>query len=758
MEYIGKSVPRTDGADKVTGEARYVDDLSFPGMFHGVTVRTETARGKLLGIQWDPGVDWSKTCRVDHTDIPGENTIYLMEKDQPALVFDEFMHAEEPVALIAAETREEALSLRSRVTLKTSAERPVFDLRESLRAESPIYSQDNVFKRIQMEKGQPLEAMERADQVYVAEYRVGYQEQMYIEPQGVIAVPNGEKGITIYGSLQCPFYVVKALSPLLKMAPEKIRVIQCVTGGGFGGKEEYPSMISAHAALLALKSNRPVKIIYDRAEDIRATTKRHPAIITHRTGFSSAGELLAMDIEVLMDGGAYMTLSPVVLSRAAIHAAGPYRCDHIRVMANVVATNTPPNGAFRGFGAPQAAFAIERQIDAISRQAGLTPLEIRQKNMLCVGDTTATGQVLLNSVGAQEALDMTISKSGYKKKWAACKLGVGSNNKRTGVGLSLFLHGGGFTGNGEVYLNGKVDMSLDKSGVFTIWTASTDIGQGTLTIFPQIAADALGVPMSLIKVAEQDTANVPDSGPTVASRTCMVVGKIVEDAANALGERIRLEKASELGLSPEDVVREAGRLVWPGGTCSMVEFGKKMTQKRGEIRVRASYQNRDQLEWDDETYSGGAYPCYAWAAVVVEVEVDMDTYVPRVVSFTTAQDIGKAINPVLAAGQIEGGSLQGIGWASMEEVRMKDGRYLNHRMTDCIIPTSLDAPEMEVFLVEHPYEHGPNGAKGLGELPMDLPAPAIAAAIEQATGVEVDSAPFTPEMLCARLVNGEAGT
>ena len=744
-------MPRTAGADKVTGRAIYVDDLEFPNMLHGATIRSTEPHAELLAIEWGDAVDWSGFTRVDATDIPGKNTIYLMEEDQPALADGVIRHCDEAVALIAGPTRAAVIEARRTIELKTRALEPVLTIEDSMRADNPIFGSDNIFKSIQMTKGDPTAALSSAPHVLEATYRVGYQEQMYIEPQGIIAVPEDDGGVTIYGSLQCPFYVVKALSPLLGLPKEKIRVIQCVTGGGFGGKEDYPSMISGHAALLALKAKRPVKIIYDRAEDIASTTKRHPAIIRHRTGFDDDGTLLAMDVQVRMDGGAYCTLSPVVISRTAIHATGPYKCENIRIDAIVSATHTPPNGAFRGFGAPQAAFAIERQVDAVAKAAGISPLDIRRRNLIRVGDETATGQVLTESVGSEACLETTVERSDYEARHKELGVQANSGPVRTGIGLSCFLHGAGFTGNGEVALAGKLDMAINEDGGVSIFTGSTDIGQGTRTVFPQLAADSLGISMDDVVMFEADTKSVPDSGPTVASRTLMVVGRLVEDASVQIVNLLRLELASKHGLEPAAVTFADGVFRWEDSERSFSEVARTVFETKGALRTRVEFQNRDNLDWDGDNYSGDAYPCYAWAAVVTEVEVDIDTYIPKVTRFTTAQDIGKAIHPLMVAGQIEGGSLQGIGWASMEELRIKNGRYVNHRMTDCIIPTALDAPEMDVTILEFPYKHGPHGAKGVGELPMDLPAAAVAAAMEQATGVVVDSAPFTPEMMCAAL-------
>ncbi|MEP6800739.1 MAG: molybdopterin cofactor-binding domain-containing protein, partial [Acidobacteriota bacterium] len=544
--------------------------------------------------------------------------------------------------------------------------------------------------------------------VVEGEYRTGHQEQLYIECNGVIAVPeNG--GITVYGSLQCPYYVHKALVVLLGLPPEKVRVVQTETGGGFGGKEEYPSMLAGHAAILALKANRPVKMVYDRVEDMLATTKRHPSVVRHRTGVTSAGEILAMDIDVLMDGGAYLTLSPVVLSRGVLHATGPYRCDAVRVHGRVTMTNTPPNGAFRGFGAPQTQFAAEVHMERIAETLGIDPVRLREANLFRPGDTTATGQVLGADCSAAEVLREAVARTDFEARRLQLA-GTGS-----GIGLSLFFHGSGFTGGGEVRLASRASLELTPGGA-RILVGSTEIGQGTRTIHAQIVADALGIPYENVEVADADTACVPDSGPTVASRTCMVVGKILENCA--------LEMKARLGpLTPARYLEAHGPLV-----------------------VTREYEKPEELQWSDETYRGDAYGAYGWGCNVAEVERDPDTYEIRPVRLTAVCEIGKAIHPMLAAGQIEGGTAQGIGFAILEDVVFRGGAMANAQMTNYVVPTTLDTPPIDVVILESGYPHGPHGAKGIGEMPIDGPAPAIVNAIRH-MGIDLRQIPATPERI-----------
>jgi CO/xanthine dehydrogenase Mo-binding subunit len=534
--------------------------------------------------------------------------------------------------------------------------------------------------------------------------------------------------------------VHKALVPLFGLPTDKIRVIQAETGGGFGGKEEYPSIIAGHAALLAWKSGKRVKIIYDRAEDMVATTKRHPSRTRHRTGVTRDGKLVAMDVDFVIDGGAYATLSSVVLSRGTIHAAGPYVVPNVRVHARAVATNAPPHGAFRGFGAPQAIFAVERHMDQVARAVNLTPEEFRRRNFLHKGQTTATGQLINEEVNYEALLDRAFRESDYHaKRERFARENPGATIKR-GIGFASFMHGAGFTGSGEVYLASVVELEATREGTVRVLAASTEIGQGANTIFSQIAADALGIGYDRIEIAQPDTGAVPNSGPTVASRTSMVVGNLVETAA--------------LGIKRQ--LLESGLLCDACTEDEFVRACKRFIDTRGPLRSRTQYEPPPGLFWDDKKYLGDAYGTYTWAVYVAEVAVDTVTFEARVTDFVAVQEVGKVIHPVLAAGQIEGGVAQAIGMAIYENVVWRDGRMANGQMTNYIMPTAADIPPIRVFFEEQPYPFGPHGAKGIGELPMDGPAPAIVNAIENATGICVREIPATPEVLM-RAMTEKAG-
>ena len=763
MTSVGKPIPRKEGRQKVTGAALYVDDLKFDGMLHGVTVRSSIARGRIKSISFeqppataggtdrsdqppaiaggtDRAIPWHEFTIVTAKDIPGENYVALILNDQPYLADEVVNHPEEPIVLLAHPDKYLLEEARRHVSIDYEELPAIFSLEDSLDQKEIIWGDDNVFKKFLVNKGDIDSAWAEGDFIVEGEYETGAQEQLYIEPNGAIAIANRADGVTVWGSMQCPYYIHKALIKLFGLPEEKIRVIQTETGGGFGGKEEYPSMISGHAALLAWKSGRPVKMIYDRAEDMVATTKRHPSRTRHKTAVTKDGKLLAMEIDFVIDGGAYCTLSPVVLSRGTIHAAGPYFCPNVRIQSKAVATNAPPHGAFRGFGAPQSIFGLELQMDKVAKTIGLTPEEFRRRNFIKRGETTATNQVIHEEVDLEGLMKRAFELTDYhaKRERFAKENGEGSNvssRLRKGIGFASFMHGAGFTGSGEVYLQSVVGAEATTEGRVKIFAASTEIGQGTNTIFAQIASEALGIDYDLIEIAQPDTGNVPNSGPTVASRTTMIVGKLVESAV--------------LGLKQTLV----------GGGLLKEQFTQAEFQKAcgdyiakfGALKSSSQYQPPPGIRWDDEKYEGDAYGAFAWAVYVAEVTYDPLTYEVHVDDVVAVQEVGRVINPVLAAGQIEGGVAQAIGYTLYENVVWQNGRMQNGQMTNYIMPTAADLPPIRVYFEENPYAFGPGGAKGIGELPMDGPAPAILNAIENATGTQFNRIPLMPEAMMEKL-------
>ena len=725
FETIGKSVHRKEGIPKVTGRAIYADDMRFDGCLYGRTVRSTVPHGTIKEIRFNPGFPWTEFTIVLPEDIPGKNGVTLIDSEQPFLVYREIQHLAEPIALIAHADRELLEKALYQIEVDVDELPAVFKMDAAL-------ERNDIFKSYLIEGDNVSDNWLDADVIIEETYGTGAQEHLYIEPQAVIATAIPGESVTIWGSMQCPFYVQKAVAPLFNLPRERIRVVQTETGGGFGGKEEYPNLIAGHAALLAWKSGRPVKMIYGRREDMWATTKRHPSRTHIKAGFKRDGTLVALDIDLVLDGGAYPTLSSVVLSRATLHAWGPYRCNCTRIRSRVVKTNSVPHGAFRGFGAPQAIFAIEMHMNRAAEALGMDPAEIRRRNFLRKGDRMPTGQVVKDELDLGCLMDRALELSNYRHKRSQYEqANRDRGQKRKGIGLSVFFHGSGFTGGGEVHLASEISLRLTEQGGVEVLAANVEYGQGTNTVFAQIVAEACKISPDLVRIHQPDTATVPDSGPTVASRTTMIVGKLIERAALEL--RHRLNKPEDFRSAASQYLRQHGTLV-----------------------VSVRYEPPPDIYWDETTYRGDAYAAYSWSCDVAEVEVDLTDYGARVTNFVSTVECGRVLNPALAAAQIEGGIAQGIGFALYEDVVLERGAMKNNQFTNYIIPTTADTPDINVEFVEFPYNNpGPYAAKGIGEMPIDGPAPAIASAVAHALGGRfINEVPLLPERIMRNIELG----
>jgi CO/xanthine dehydrogenase Mo-binding subunit len=736
---VGAPVPRKEGVDKLQGRARYVDDIEREGMWYGATVRSTIPRGLIRSIGFDRRIDWSEFAIVTAADIPGKNQIHLILADQPCLADGAVNHSDEAIVLLAHPDKHKLRAAVDAVLIEYEPLPPVFTIEESERQDAIVWGSDNLLKSFLLEKGDVDSAWTDAAHIVEGQYRTGAQEHLYIENNGMIAEYNAENGVTVWGSLQCPFYVHKSLLAVFDLPEDKVRVIQTETGGAFGGKEDYPSILASHAALLALKSGHAVKMVYGRMEDLAATTKRHPSRIRHRTALDKEGKLLAMDIDIATDGGAYSTLSSTVLSRATLHSPGPYVCPNVRVRSHSWATNNVPYGAFRGFGAPQAIFAIERHMDEIAAAIGLDPIELRRKNFLHDGDTTATEQVMLDPVILDQLLDRALRESDYYARRARFAQENPARAVKRGMGIAAFYHGSGFTGSGERYLNSLAGLDVTPEGKVRVLVANTEFGQGTNTILTQIASEAIGIDYGDVVMAPPDTGIVPNSGPTVASRTSMVVGRLIERAGRQLVAMLREHDGLGEHFTSEDFF----------AAC------ERHRAAHGEVVSLCRYEAPPNVFWDDQKYRGEAYPAFAWSIQVAQVAVDTVTYSAEVEDFWSVQEVGRVLNPVLAGGQIEGGIAQGIGYALYEKVLLQNGHMANNQMTNYIMPTAEDVPPIHVFFEEIPFQYGAYGAKGIGELPHDGPAPAILNAIRDATGIGFCAIPLLPEDLFVELVARE---
>jgi len=749
---VGTSVPRPDAEAKVRGEARYADDLVFAGMLHAKVIRSDRphaciSRLDLSAVAAHPQV----VCTATVDDIPGENIVPIIYRDMPLLANGVARYVGEPIALVAAETRE-AAGEAAALAKVTYADLPaVYDPLDAARPGAPQVAtpeaaeQGNVFNHMVIRNGDAAQGFAQADVIVEGEYEVGYQEHAYLEPQGVIAVPE-DGGMTVYGTLQCPFYVQSAVANVLGLPMAKVRIVQTTTGGGFGGKEDVPSHLAAMAAVLAWKARRPVKLVLDRAEDIATTSKRHPGLIRYRTGAKRDGTLTAVEVEFYYNAGAYQTLSSAVVWRGLVHAPGPYRIPHVKVDGYSVATNTVPCGAFRGFGSPQVIFAHESQMDELARRLEMDPLDLRAKNALQVGDQTATAQQLTESVGLTSCLE----KARAIARWEERQREVAAFNrrerfKRRGLGASTVMYGVGMGAKAPLLEKAGAYLKLEPDGSVALAVGTTEMGQGAITVLSQIAADGLGLPVELVQALPVDSSRVPDSGPTVASRTTTVQGMAVLDAAQKL--RARIEDAVRHMFACPRFTLEGRLFCIPGEPrkVDLSEVARWMWVHNWDMGTTGWVEGRP-VTWDVATGQGNAYFVYSYACHIAQVEVDLLTGETRVVGFWAAHDSGKIVNPATAWGQVAGGIAQGIGYALTEELASQDGRILHPTLTAYHIPTAPDMPEeLEVAFVEAPYSGGPFGAKGLGEVPLMASHAAVANAVSAAAGHRLRVYPALPE-------------
>ena len=736
---IGAAIPRPDAVDKVRGEARFVDDLAFPGMLHGAVVRSPHPHARILGIHAEaaralPGV----VAVLTAADVPGENIVHVIVDDQPALAGDVVRYIGEPVALVAAETRRAARAAVNAVRVDYEPLPFVTDPLAALEPGAPQVAVasasegGNLFNRMVLLKGDAHAVFAGADVVVEETYETGYQEHAYLETQGAIAVPDGLGAMAIYGSMQCPFYVQNAVAKVLGLPLAKVRVVATATGGAFGGKEEVPSLIGSLAALLTWATRRPVKLVLDRGEDILTTSKRHPSRVHYRTAASADGTLLAIDVDVVLNAGAYQTLSSAVLWRSLVTAAGPYRVPNVRVVARSVATNTVPNGAFRGFGSPQVIFPHESQMDLVAERLGLDRVEIRRRNVLHPGDRTSTDHLVRDSVGVAETLD----RAAELADWSARLERVAVYNRasletKRGVGVACVLYGVGLGGKAPFLDKAGATIKLEPDGSVAVAVGTVEIGQGLTTAVLQVAAEGLGVPIDRIHLAPVDTSRVPDSGPTVASRGTMMSALAVLDAAGKLRGRIeRVAKAHR--IAKREIAQrlpEIARLFWLENLDPAVE----------------GWASTEPVSWDPATGLGDAYPVYAYATHIAEVLVDVCTGEAHVVDYVAVHDSGRILNRALAAGQVEGGIAQGLGFALMEGIEEKAGRLIVNGFTTYRLPTVRDVPlDMAVDFVEALFPAGPFGMKGIGEVPLMAAHAAVARAVAHATGRHPTRYPLDP--------------
>lgn len=691
---ISKSVTKKDHYEKTNGSACYIDDMCFEHMLYAKLVRSTKSKAIIKEIIIPELEDGYYI--IDYKDVPGDNLLKVITSDQPIFAEDRVRFIGEPILMVVGEEEKKVKDIADRITIIYQEETPVYTMEEA----------KEYIAEYSYSKGNPKKSFENAAAVIEETFYTGYQEQAYIEPQGAIGTYQDNK-VTIYGSMQCPYYVKAAVKQALGVEDNQVQIIQATTGGGFGGKEDYPSLLGCQVAVAAATLKRPVKLILNRREDMAVTPKRHPAKLVYKAALDEQGKLLGLDIDITLDGGAYAGLSSVVLQRSLIAATGVYRIEHLSVHGRAVITNTVPNGAYRGFGAPQSFFAMETFMNHVAKRNGFRPLEYKQLYFVKQNDLTATSGKFHHPVLLPDLVKKIQEMSGYSEKYKTYEVQTGRYRK--GIGISFFLHGCGFTGSAEKdFIKSEVKLVKHMDDRIEILASNTDMGQGLKTTFSKVVSQVLQVPLSQIIIHNPDTDRVPDSGPTVASRSLMIVGKLLERAATKLKDQ------------------------WKAGEYQ-------------EITER--YQHPYMLPWDMNTFTGDAYPTYSWGVNVVEVLVDTLSATTTLCGVWGVFDIGKAIDETIIKGQMEGGMLQGLGYGSVEHMSNRNGVILQASMTDYIIPTSKDTIPFETALIDNPYEEGPYGAKGAGELTLLGTAPAYAAAVEQAVSSNINFIPVTAEKL-----------
>ncbi len=703
MRNISEAIKRFDFDEKIEGRAQYAADLKDRQMLYVKTLRSEKARAKIMSIKYPPLSPGYFI--VDYRDIPGENRLPLVFEDQPFLAVDRVNYIGEPILLVVGPVKKKILAIMKEIRVDYQELTPILNIAEARqRQEDFIFAGKSCFVEYEYEKGDITEAKKKAWRVVEDEFRTGYQEQAYLETQAIVAAVEDQR-ITVCGSIQCPYYIKEALRQALGWPEERIRVKQLPTGGGFGGKEEFPSLVAVHAALAALKAHKPVQLVYDRQEDISCSTKRHPAVIRLKSYLDERQRIIGREIEVMTDAGAYAGLSSVVLQRMIFSVGGVYNIENLKIRGQAYATNNVVSGAFRGFGGPQAFFAMEMHMENIARTLHMEALALKRGYFLRKGDTSTTGGKLQSDIKLAEIVEKIDKISGYSRKRRDYDA---ADDGFRGIGCSVFFHGCGFTGSGEQeIIKPKVRLRKYRDNTVQICVSSSEIGQGCLTTLRKIVAQVLEIPVEQVQYDYPDSDICPDSGPTVASRTVMIVGKLLYDCAQEVKAR------------------------W----------------QEGEFTVDQAYVYPGHLQWDNEHFRGNAYPEYSWGANVVEVAVDPLTYEVKVLGTWAVYDIGTPIDEKIVKGQIDGGMAQGLGYGCLEVLESHGGRLRQNNFTNYAIPTAVDFPATESGLIDNPYEYGPFGARGLGELSLVGAAPALAAAVQQAIGRRVRQIPLTPEYI-----------
>jgi CO/xanthine dehydrogenase Mo-binding subunit len=737
FQTVGKSERKIGAEERICGEARFAADIEIKDAMTLVAVRSDRPHARIRSVDISaamavPGCLAVFTAR----DIPGRNKLGIIKLDQTLLAADKVRCIGDAIALVAAETADAAETAMKAVRVTYEDLSAVFDPEEALRPGAPeIHEGGNLLGKRVVKRGHPEAAFKAADVIVERVYTTSRIEHTYLEPDAGVAFMDEDGVLTIYASTQNPHYDQKDVAALLGLEEAQVRIIQAATGGGFGSKLDLN--VQGFVGLATYLLKRPSRMLYTREEAFLCTSKRHALKIHFKSGATSDGRLLAIDVRVIGDTGAYASYGPAVLTRTPVHATGPYDVPNVYADAVFAYTNNPMAGAMRGFGVPQIAFAHESQMDLLAEALGMSPLEIRSRNCCRIGSITATGQELAASVGIKQTLDAVAP---YYLEAVEARKNSSSSHVRRGVGLAAMTYGVGNTG---MQNPSTARVELGQDGSVTLFTGAADIGQGSSTVLSQLAAEALGLKFDEIRLVVADTKFTTSAGATSASRQTYISGKAVLDAVEKLKEVLLSQAATILRKDRSELVLSAGHIrsqLNPEKTVSFQEIARQ-AHRVGLPLSWQGYFDPDTTPLNPDTGQGIPYATYAFAAHVAEVEVDILTGEVRVLRVVAAHDVGKAINPVGVRGQIHSGVAMGLGFALMEE--FVPGK--TESMKDYHIPTMADMPEVVAIVVEDPEPTGPFGAKGLGEPALIPTAPAILNAVADALGVRIYDLPANLE-------------
>ena len=690
------STIKIDNEEKMSGEALFTDDLPSEGFLWCRPLRSNICCGRIRTVNIPTLPEGY--YYVDAKDVVAENVVNIIFSDWPVFADRRVNYYGETIGLLIGPNKTVLEELARMTQVNYDEEKPQFHL-----VNSQIHKE---FK-----KGNLENVVKDYDVELTETFETGYQEQVYLEPQGMIMWLDGDK-ITIKASMQCPFYIKNAVVRTLGCDPSKVRVIQPAVGGAFGGKEHYPSMMAAQMATAIHKIKKPLKMIFDRGEDLMYTTKRHPSKSTY-TGYIKNGKLVGVKAHIRLNGGAYKGCSGVVLSRALIAVVDCYNVPNLEIEGDVYITNTMPTAAFRGFGSPQTIFAFEMFIEHIAKKAGLDPIEFKLNHLAKKGDVTAVNGKFHDDIILPQLVEKAMEMSDFKRKYKEYQK-PGSNR---GIGMSCFLHGCGFTGSGEsTIINAQLKLTKDENDIVHLYTSQVDFGQGNRTTLKKVVSNTLGIPEEQVTHEAPDTDHTLSTGPTAASRTMIIVGYLCEKAAKHLKE------------------------IWkPGVYQEWIE----------------PYVGPEYIHWDEDTMQGDAYPGYAWGVNIVEISFDPITYQIKIEGCWSTYDIGHAIDDRIVYGQADGGFAQAIGYGYMENMEVAEGKFRQKTLSDYIVPTAVDLPMMETELIDNLFAYGASGAKGCGELTFVGGAPALGHAIEMAIGHNINKIPANPEYLMEVVENAK---